>query len=116
MNLGWRPDEMSYVLGHCSARGIVVEAQLLPTMSEAMERVSTVTDVIVTPGMGNVLPMPGLPGRTVLTLDELTAGADSAEPARLVADRDPLTYLYTSGTTSFPKGVVGNHAAVYLEP
>ncbi|MDA8374821.1 MAG: AMP-binding protein, partial [Actinomycetota bacterium] len=29
--------------------------------------------------------------------------------------RDPITYLYTSGTTSFPKGVVGNHTAIYLE-
>jgi acyl-CoA synthetase (AMP-forming)/AMP-acid ligase II len=33
----------------------------------------------------------------------------------LVQDRDPITYLYTSGTTSFPKGVVGNHTAIYLE-
>jgi acyl-CoA synthetase (AMP-forming)/AMP-acid ligase II len=32
-----------------------------------------------------------------------------------VADRDPISYLYTSGTTSFPKGVVGNHTSIYLE-
>ena len=38
-----------------------------------------------------------------------------AEPECYVADRDPITYLYTSGTTSFPKGVVGNHTAIYLE-
>jgi acyl-CoA synthetase (AMP-forming)/AMP-acid ligase II len=33
----------------------------------------------------------------------------------LVEDRDPITYLYTSGTTSSPKGVIGNHIAIYLE-
>ncbi len=33
----------------------------------------------------------------------------------VAADRAPLTYLYTSGTTSAPKGVVGNHLAVYVE-
>jgi len=33
----------------------------------------------------------------------------------LVADRAPLSYLYTSGTTSFPKCVVGSHLAIYLE-
>src|SRR5699024_9071388 len=32
-----------------------------------------------------------------------------------VDDRDPMTYLYTSGTTSAPKGVVGSHTAIYLE-
>jgi long-chain acyl-CoA synthetase len=32
-----------------------------------------------------------------------------------VDDRDALSYLYTSGTTSFPKGVVGSHLAIYLE-
>ena len=26
-----------------------------------------------------------------------------------------MSYLYTSGTTSFPKGVVGSHLAIYLE-
>ena len=30
-------------------------------------------------------------------------------------DRDAISYLYTSGTTSFPKGVVGTHVAIYLE-
>jgi acyl-CoA synthetase (AMP-forming)/AMP-acid ligase II len=33
----------------------------------------------------------------------------------IVEDRDPITYLYTSGTTAAPKGVVGNHTAIYLE-
>ena len=30
-------------------------------------------------------------------------------------DRDAVSYLYTSGTTSFPKGVTGTHVAIYLE-
>jgi long-chain acyl-CoA synthetase len=38
-----------------------------------------------------------------------------SEPTVPVEDRAPLSYLYTSGTTSFPKGVVGSHLAIYLE-
>src|ERR1022692_4011603 len=32
-----------------------------------------------------------------------------------VVPRDAISYLYTSGTTSFPKGVAGTHVAIYLE-
>ena len=98
VNLGWRPDEVAYVLGHSQARGIVVEAQLVTAMQDAVAKVPEVTDVIVVPR----------------DLQTLTAH-DSQEPQAFVDDNDALSYLYTSGTTSFPKGVVGSHKAIYLE-
>jgi acyl-CoA synthetase (AMP-forming)/AMP-acid ligase II len=87
VNLGWRPDEVAYVLGHSQARGIVIESQLVTAMQDAVAKVPEVTDVIVVP-------------RDLQTF---------------VDDNDALSYLYTSGTTSFPKGVVGSHKAIYLE-
>jgi long-chain acyl-CoA synthetase len=99
VNLGWRPDEVTYVLGHSQARGIVVESQLVTAMQDAVAKVPEVTDVIVAPR----------------DLESLTSGADDTEPQRYVEDGDALSYLYTSGTTSFPKGVVGSHKAIYLE-
>lgn len=97
INLGWRANEVTYVLDHSGARGIVVESQLKPTLPEP-----TGLDVFIAPGTG-----------TENTFNDV-AGAET-EPEVLVEDRDPITYLYTSGTTSFPKGVVGNHTAIYLE-
>ena len=41
--------------------------------------------------------------------------APDTEPEFYVDERDAISYLYTSGTTSFPKGVVGSHIAIYLE-
>ena len=98
VNLGWRPDEVAYVLGHSQARGIVIESQLVTAMQDAVAKVPEVTDVIVVPR----------------DLQALTA-RDSREPQAFVDDNDALSYLYTSGTTSFPKGVVGSHKAIYLE-
>ena len=98
INLGWRPDEVAYVLGHSRARGIVVESQLVTAMQDAVAKVPEVTDVLVVP-------------RDLQTL----SAHDSREPQAFVDDNDALSYLYTSGTTSFPKGVVGSHKAIYLE-
>jgi acyl-CoA synthetase (AMP-forming)/AMP-acid ligase II len=106
LNLGWHRDEVAYVLEHSEARGIVVESQLLEVVSPAIEKVPGLRDVVVAPGTGVATG--------ALTFESL-AGDDTSEPACLVGDRDPITYLYTSGTTSAPKGVVGNHTSIYLE-
>jgi len=110
INLGWRPDEIAYVLGHSRSRGIVVETQLVGVISEALRK-SDVPDVIVIPGTH----APYESGEAWTTLDDVTADTLPNEPGVFVEDRDPITYLYTSGTTSFPKGVMASHLAVYLE-
>src|SRR5271156_1716008 len=52
VNLGWRPDEVAYVLGHSRARGIVLESQLAGAMADAIDQVLEVRDVIIAPGTG----------------------------------------------------------------
>src|SRR5579859_3954068 len=56
VNLGWRGEEVAYVLGHSKSRGIVIEAQLLPAMSEAIAKVPAIADVIVAPGVAAEIP------------------------------------------------------------
>src|SRR5690349_23490009 len=80
INLGWRPDEVAYVLGHSKARGIVVETQLMTVMRDAIAKVPEVRDIIVTPD----------------DLGDLCTADNSKEPEAIVDDRDPLSYLYTS--------------------
>jgi acyl-CoA synthetase (AMP-forming)/AMP-acid ligase II len=106
INLGWRSDEVAYVVDHSGARGLAVETQLVAAMGAAIDQVA---DVIVLPGTG--AEHRGADGW--LTIERLEG--DDAEPACYVEDRDALSYLYTSGTTSFPKGVVGTHLGIYLE-
>ena len=78
LNLGWRPDEIAYVLDHSAARGVVVEAQLLPLALPAVEKVPAVRDIVVAPGTGGDHPRE-LPDRRWRTFDEL-AGADRVAP------------------------------------
>jgi acyl-CoA synthetase (AMP-forming)/AMP-acid ligase II len=115
VNLGWRPDEVAYVLGHSRARGIVVESQLVPAMRDAIAKEPEVIDVIVAPGIAGEPPSQEPADRAWTTIGALTAHDNATEPERFVDDRDPVSYLYTSGTTSFPKGVMGSHLAIYLE-
>ncbi len=113
VNLGWRVDEVAYVLAHSGARALVVESQLVQALAPALEKSSDVAEVVVAPGTGGT-PAHEPADRRWSTLDELLAD-DASTPQVLVEDRDPITYLYTSGTTAAPKGVVGNHTAIYLE-
>jgi long-chain acyl-CoA synthetase len=115
VNLGWRPDEVAYVLDHSKARGLAVETQLVKPMQDAMAKVAGVAEVIVMPGLHAAYGQEPADRRWT-TVEELAETANSAaEPECVIDDRDALSYLYTSGTTSFPKGVVGTHLAIYLE-
>ncbi len=114
VNLGWRPDEVSYVLGHSRSRGIVIESQLVPVLAEVIGKQEGVADVIVAPGTDGETGIRSGDIEGAFTFADLLAD-DDAEPECFVGDRDPVSYLYTSGTTSFPKGVVGSHTSIYLE-
>ena len=126
VNLGWQPDEVAYVLDHSAARGLVAETQLVGHVRDAIAKVPAVADVIVAPGTGAVYEAEPA-DRSWTTLADLArsaatpqnagiaGGPGAAEPECMVDDRDAISYLYTSGTTSFPKGVVGTHVAIYLE-
>lgn len=112
INLGWRPDEVAYVLGHSAARGIVIESQLIGPFSTALVDSGSVADVFVAPGTSaDYRAEPE--DRHWSSVADL-ASAVGHEPEVWVEDRAALSYLYTSGTTSAPKAVVGSHAAIYL--
>jgi acyl-CoA synthetase (AMP-forming)/AMP-acid ligase II len=109
INLFWRFKELAYVLSHAAVKGVVVEASLGEQLAGALDDAPDVADIIVLGELAAPLP------RRLIAFSALEQGAASTEPEALVGDRDPISYLYTSGTTSAPKGVVSSHLSVYLE-
>ena len=112
INLFWRHGEVAYVLDHAQARGIIVEAALLDQLAPSMEGRGGVGSVIVVGGTG---VLPTFAGARTIAYEAMVADMPVSEPEAIAGDRDPISYLYTSGTTSAPKGVDSSHVGIYVQ-
>ena len=111
INLFWRHKELGYVLSHAGAKAAVVEDALIEQLRTGLADAPGLTEIVVIGGAAAA----AIDGRRAQAFDALVAAAPTHEPEVLVEDHDPISYLYTSGTTSAPKGVVSSHLAVYIE-
>jgi acyl-CoA synthetase (AMP-forming)/AMP-acid ligase II len=111
INLFWRNKELGYVLSHARVKAVVVEEALIEQLKTGLGDAPSVQNVVV---IGETTE-PEIVGRKAHKFADRIAASSTEEPQVQVEDRDPISYLYTSGTTSAPKGVVSSHLAVYLE-
>ena len=111
INLFWRHGELGYVLSHAQVKLVVVESALIEQLQTGLNDAPAITDVVVI----GAAPGAEIEQRRAHGFDALVAQARSDEPEVYVEDRDAISYLYTSGTTSAPKGVVSSHLAIYVE-
>jgi benzoate-CoA ligase family protein len=98
--------DLRYILEDTRAVAIVVSAPLLPKVLEAAKDLPHLKHVLVTAGVG--APEGRSPGAQdgALSFEELLEAADDElDPADTTPD-DACFWLYSSGTTGFPKGAV----------
>ncbi|MCL4494375.1 MAG: AMP-binding protein [Firmicutes bacterium] len=104
LNLGLDPATLAYCLNDAGAEILVAEKDLAPLAEAVIAQV---------PGLKRVVWF-GSDHESLNTFQRFLDEGEDTEPEVLIADRDPVQLLYTSGTTARPKGVLTSHLAVSM--
>jgi carnitine-CoA ligase len=102
VNPEFRATEAGYVLDHAQVSGVLCSPEALATVREALA--TAPPWIMLNRGPADALP---------LFDDELAAANGPAPPAAGTPD-EPCVFVYTSGTTGFPKGVMHSQRTLLL--
>ena len=100
INVRLSPDEIRYILEHCGARALFVDAEL--------------ESLVVDPPPGLEIIRVGDDGAADPNERLLAQGDAAGVPSQLLDEEEPIAIDYTSGTTGRPKGVVYTYRGAYL--
>lgn len=104
VNVLFDTHQYEFLLNDSRAKVLVTDAEFWPKLEPALARAPFLRHVILVGGEGG--PVAGIP---VHRWDALVSGASPTLEAMPMSRDDMAYWLYSSGTTGFPKGVVHLH-------
>jgi len=102
----YAPDVMQHVLALTDAKFVFVEAQTYPTVIDSLHAVGLEANVVIPVGAD-------LPADTQ-SFEAFINGHSTDEPEADIQPNDICKILFTSGTTSLPKGAMISHLNLYF--
>lgn len=103
-------ENIAHALTDSGTRIVVVHSSLAEMVVGAVAALPAIRTVVVIGGVPDGLTAPA-DGPALIGWDDLLAEDDS-NPETVISDRQIVQCLYSSGTTSRPKGVLTSHLAV----
>jgi len=105
MNTMLKPNDYAYLLNDCRARVLIVDPSLLDQVAAVRDELKYLEHVVVTGGRSSEYPR----------LADLMQDASPSLEAVDTSKDDMAFWLYSSGTTGFPKGAVHLHHDMLVE-
>jgi len=101
VNTGYKSDELAYSINHSDSVGLITEKELLPVVDSIRRQC---------PGLGWVAACND--GSDEDNFLHIMQHYSDEAPARPVSPEDMALIMYSSGTTTRPKGVMINHGSL----
>ena len=99
---------VSYILQDCRAAAVVISAELLETLAEAIQGADVQHLILSQPDGSH----PALPNHNVTGFQDMLAAGDPATETAFASPDEVAFWLYSSGSTGAPKGVRHVHSSL----
>ncbi|MFB4163843.1 class I adenylate-forming enzyme family protein [Alteribacillus sp. JSM 102045] len=110
INVRYSESELQYILGHCEASSLITSINLLPKIKRIAKECPSLRRIIIT----DESPLQSSTSNAAIQIysfQSLMENENTSPPSVCVLENDTADFLYTSGTTARPKGVIHTHGS-----